>query len=369
MAVGCRRHGDTGTAGAGPATRAAAGAGAGAPTPAAAAHARGFAGTAAALVVLLAAAVLVALCVGRYAVSPAEVAAILFGGADADVSDASRSVVEVLRLPRVVAAVLVGAALALAGATYQGIFKNPLVSPDLLGVSSGACVGAALAIVLGMGMVAVQGMAFAGGIVAVGLTVAMPRLMRTQSTLSLVLAGVVTSGFMNALVGLLKYLADTQTQLPDIVYWQLGSLTKVGYDDLLLVAPVMVVAGAVLLLMGWRVNLLSLGERESRSLGVEVGRERMVAIVCSTLLTACAVCLSGTIGWIGLVVPHLARLVVGSDNTRVLPASALLSATFLLVVDTLSRTLTGSEIPLGILTGVIGAPCFAVLLVRNRKAR
>lgn len=325
-----------------------------------------------ALFVALCATFVLSLCIGRYTISPGDIIAVFasyFPGADSTVSAKTKSVVEALRLPRIIAAVLVGAALAVAGSTYQGLFQNPLVSPDILGVSSGACVGAAIAILGGLSSGGIQVLAFAGGIVAVICTMFIPRLMQSTSILSLVLSGVIVSGFMSSITGLLKYLADTNTQLPDIVYWQLGSLTKVGYDDLAVVRPIIIVAGAVLLLTSWRVNLLSLGEKEARSLGVCIKAERGIAIVASTLLTASAVCLSGTIGWIGLVVPHIARRLVGSDNTKVLPASAIIAAIFLLIIDTLSRTLTGSEIPLGILTGIVGAPFFAFILIKNRQAK
>ena len=325
----------------------------------------------AALAVLLLVLSAAALCVGRYTVSPAKAGAILLSRiAETEPfwTDADENVILLLRLPRLIAAVLVGGALALSGAAYQGIFRNPLVSSDMLGVSGGACVGAAASILLGLGSGWTQVLAFCGGMLAVGLTVTLPRLMRSRSTVTLVLSGVIVGGFMSSVIGLLKFIADTETQLPDIVYWQLGSLTKAGYKSLLTTGPVMIIAAAVLLAMRWRINLLSLGDREARTLGVELGRERGVAIVCATVLTSCAVCLSGTIGWLSLVMPHIARRLVGSSNTRVLPVAALLSACFLIVIDTLARTLTGAELPLGIFTGFLGAPFFAFILVRERMA-
>lgn len=276
------------------------------------------------------------------------------------------NVVMNLRLPRVLAAILVGGALALSGATYQGMFENPLVSPDILGVSSGACVGAAAAILLGLGNAQIQLFAFLGGICAVFMALAIPTLMRSKSTIALVLSGVIISGFMMALLGLMKYIADTETQLADMVYWQLGSIAKVNYGTLLATAPVMIVTCLVLLAMRWRINVLSLGEEQARALGVNLRLERGVAIVCSTLLTACAVCLSGTVGWIGLIMPHIARMMVGNDNVRLLPAATLMSAGFLILIDTVARTLTGGELPLGILTGFIGAPFFAWILIKQR---
>lgn len=319
---------------------------------------------------LLLAAATVALCVGRYEVPPIAAFQILAGQflpIDTSMwSDSMHDVVIKLRLPRMLAAILVGGALALAGATYQGIFKNPLVSPDLLGVSNGACVGAAVSILLGLGLLSRQVFAFVGGVIAVALTVSIPRIMKRDSTIMLVLSGVVVGGFMSSIIGLIKYIADPETQLPDIVYWSLGSLAKVNLDTVLAIAPVMIVTAAVLFAMRWRVNLLSLGDQDAKTLGVNLRRERGVAIVCATILTACAVCLSGTIGWIGLVMPHVARRLVGTDNMRVFPVAIITSAIFLLVIDTLARTLTGGELPLGILTGFIGAPFFALVLVRER---
>lgn len=273
-----------------------------------------------------------------------------------------------LRLPRIAAAVLVGAALSLAGAVYQGIFRNPLVSPDLLGVSSGACVGAAAAVLAGGGILMMQGAAFAGGLSAVALTLALPRLIGRDSAVVLVLAGIVVSGFMSATLGLIKYLADPETELAEIVYWQMGSLARAQTEQLIWLAPLMLLPAAVLLLMRWRVNVLSLGEREARLAGADTRKERMLMIVCATLLTASAVCLSGTIGWLGLVVPHLARMTAGDNNVRSLPLALLFGALFLLGADTLSRNLYEQEIPLGILTGFIGAPFFAWVLVRQKPA-
>ncbi len=266
-----------------------------------------------------------------------------------------------LRLPRIIAALLVGSALAVAGTTFQGVFRNPLVSPDLLGVSSGACVGASIAILFG-----IQGLAFAGGLTAVFLTMSLPKLIHHDTALILVLSGIIVGGFMLACLGLIKYIADPETQLADIVYWQLGSLTKSNYENLLAFSPIILLTCSLLYLMRWRINLLSLGEREARLSGSNIRLERNLMIVCSTLLTASAVCLSGTIGWLGLVIPHLARLFIGDNNLRTLPLAALIGAIFLLVVDTLARNLYVQEIPLGILTGFIGAPFFAWVLIKQR---
>ena len=312
--------------------------------------------------------VLVGLCLlslswGRYTIPPSDVVDTLLNNSQNEIQ---HNIIFNLRLPRILAAILVGAALAVAGTTYQGIFRNPLVSPDILGVSNGACIGAAIAILMGAGMLGVQTFAFAGGLIAVLLTMNLPRLIQRDSTIVLVLSGIIVSGFMMASLGLIKYLADPETQLADIVYWQLGSLTKSNYDNLMILAPIIVLTTAVLLAMRWRINVLSLGDREAKLIGANIRFERGMMVCAATLLTASAVCLSGTIGWLGLVIPHLARLFIGDNNVKSLPMAALIGAIFLLIVDTLARNLYIQEIPLGILTGFIGAPFFAWVLIKQK---
>ena len=309
--------------------------------------------------------VLVGLCLlslswGRYTIPPSDVIDTLLNNSQNEIQ---HNIIFNLRLPRILAAILVGAALAVAGTTYQGIFRNPLVSPDILGVSNGACVGAAIAILMGSGMLGVQTFAFTGGLIAVLLTMNLPHLIQRDSTIVLVLSGIIV---MMASLGLIKYLADPETQLADIVYWQLGSLTKSNYDNLMILAPIIVLTTAVLLAMRWRINVLSLGDREAKLIGANIRFERGMMVCTATLLTASAVCLSGTIGWLGLVIPHLARLFIGDNNVKSLPMAALIGAIFLLMVDTLARNLYVQEIPLGILTGFIGAPFFAWVLIKQK---
>ena len=277
------------------------------------------------------------------------------------------NVVMVIRLPRVLGDILVGVALAVSGAAYQGVFRNDLVSPDLLGVSQGASVGACLAILAHLTLGGTAGAAFLGGIAAVTMTLMLPKLVQSRSRIVLVLCGIIVSGFMAAVIGLLKYLADPDTELADIVYWQLGSLAKVSWDNLLYVTPIIVLTLAGLLAMRWRMNVLSLSDQEAASLGVNVQRERLAVIALATLLTASAVCLSGTIGWIGLILPHLARMLVGGNHAQLLPATAVLAASFLMLADLLARTLTSAEVPLGILCGFVGTPFFAWILYRQRR--
>ena len=323
------------------------------------------------LVVLLAVVFFIALCAGRYSIRVTEVVRILASSVF-DVTqtwdDKAYGVIFTLRLPRTIGAVLVGAALSLAGAAYQGVFKNPLVSPDLLGVSSGACVGAAIAILLGMNSLGVQTLAFAVGIGAVALTMLIPRLFRSSSMMMLVLSGVIVRGMMDSVVGIIKYIADPETQLADITYWTLGSLVKVLSSDLFAIAPVIAAGCLMVLLLSWRINILSLGEQEARALGVHVGFVRGVVIICSTLLTASAVCVCGTIGWVGLVIPHLSRITVGQDNTKSIPVSLLMGAIFMVAIDTLARVLTSLELPLSILTGIIGAPFYFMVLAGQRMS-
>lgn len=318
------------------------------------------------LFLILAALVLICLCAGKYSVSAADCLRILSGsGADIDPMDAN--VVLRIRLPRVIAAVITGGALALSGAAYQGIFKNPLVSPEFLGVSSGACVGAAVAILFAFSAAAIQISAFAGGMIAVGLTVLIPRFIRSDSNLMLVLSGIIVSGAMSSVLGFIKYIADPDTQLAAITYWQMGSFAYVDMRNLLAILPFVVIAAAVLIAAAWWINILSLGEAEAKALGANIRLIRGICIVCATVLTAGTVCISGTIGWVGLVIPHLGRMLAGNDNTRLLPAAGLVGGIFLLLVDTATRIIGPAEMPISILTGIIGAPFYAWLLYRQRN--
>lgn len=314
--------------------------------------------------------IMAAFCLGRYSVAAVDVVKILLAQIMpvAKTWDATtEGVVLILRLPRVIAALLIGGAFVLSGAAYQGVFKNPLVSPDLLGVSTGASVGAALMILANHGKLATQTGAFAGGLIAVSLATAIPRLIKNNSLTILVLSGIIVSGIMSSLLGIIKYLADPDEQLANIVYWQMGSLAKIHASDILAIMPVILAAGAVLLGLRWRLNILSLGENEARSLGLNIMLTRGLVIFCATTLTASSVCLSGTIGWIGLVIPHLGRLLVGPDNVKLLPVSLLLGGSFMLLIDTIARVATAAELPLSILTGLIGAPFYFWLLARQRK--
>ena len=279
----------------------------------------------------------------------------------------AEAVVMNLRLPRTIAAIVIGAALALSGATYQSIFKNPMVSPDLLGVSSGASVGAATAILLSQGSAIIQLCAFAGGLIAVGITVAIPRLIRNESTIVLVLSGIVIGSLMSSIMNIIKFIADTDTQLAEITYWMMGSFAKVSFSSMLPVLPTILLPIILILLLRYRLNVLSLGDNEAKTLGINLRVTRGIFILSSTLITASSVCLSGTIGWVGLVIPHTARMIIGSDNKKMLPIAMIFGGIFMLIIDILCRTLTPAELMLGILTGVIGAPFFIFILFRQRR--
>jgi iron complex transport system permease protein len=321
------------------------------------------------VLVLLAA---LAFALGRFPISLTELAQLaanqLFG-AHYSIAPSVETVVLQVRGPRILAALLVGAALAAAGTAYQGMFRNPLVSPDILGVSAGAALGAVLGIFFSQSALVIQLGAFGGGLAAVGMVYAVgTNVRRHDPTLSLILAGIVLGTLLGALIALLKYLADPYNQLPAITYWLLGSLAAVAPADLALAAPFALAGLVPLYLLRWRMNLLSLSDDEARALGVHVGRLRLAVVCAATLMTAAAVAISGIIGWVGLLIPHAARLLVGPEFSRLLPLSMVLGASFLLAVDTLARTVAPIEIPPGVLTALIGTPVFLWLFASARRA-
>lgn len=314
----------------------------------------------------------VALLAGKYPVTVDDVRAVIWqrmtGTPSESVSPAIDAVVWQLRVPRLLAGMLVGASLSAAGAAYQTMFRNPLVSPDILGVSAGAGLGAVAAIYLGLPIAMVQLLAFVGGLMAVGIVTLTASLVRRHDpVLVLVLAGVAAGAFLGAGISLLKILADPYTQLPSITFWLMGGLNAVSLQDLLLALPWALAGLVPLVLLRWRVNLLSLSDDEARALGVNTRRLRGGLIVAATLMTASALSFTGIIGWVGLLIPHIARLLVGPEFSRLLPASCLLGAAFLLITDTLARTLVSIELPLGILTAIVGAPFFLYLLAKGGR--
>jgi iron complex transport system permease protein len=308
--------------------------------------------------------------VGPFPLSPADVVQVIahrLGLAESAGPDMVRRVVLEVRGPRIAAALLVGGALAAAGATYQSLFRNPMVSPGVLGVSAGAGFGAALGLLLDVTGLGVQGLAFVGGMVAVALAMALGHATERGTMLTLVVAGLVVSAFFQALVSLTKVVADPLNQLPGITFWLLGGLHRINNATLLGALVPIAGAAAVLWALRWQIHTLAAGEEEARTLGIDVGRLRIVLIVAATVMTATCVSISGIVGWVGLLVPHIVRMLVGPSFAVVLPLSALLGGGFLLAVDDLARG-AGGEIPLGILTALIGAPLFALVLVRTRQS-
>lgn len=320
---------------------------------------------------VLIAGLLLAFTVGRYPVSLADLLTVLLAkvtGQTADVPTAVQSVVLQVRGPRVLAAALVGAALAVAGTAFQGLFRNPLVSPDILGASSGAALGAVTGIFFSLGVLAIQALAFVGGLVAVAAVYMIGSAVRARDPiLVLVLTGVVVGALLGAGVGLVKYLADPYNQLPAMTFWLLGSLAAANVSDLLPLFGPVALGTAVLIALRWRMNVMSLPEEEARSLGVPTGPLRVAIVAAATLTTSASVATAGIIGWVGLVVPHLARSLVGPDFARLLPTAAILGGGYLLVIDTLARTAAEVEIPLGILTAVVGTPFFIWLLASMQR--
>ena len=319
------------------------------------------------LLLLLVALICVSSLLGRCAVRASDVLAACLGwmGLAPTVHGGAQVVME-LRLPRIVGAVLVGAALSVSGAAYQVMFRNPMVSPTILGVSAGAAFGAAIAILLSLPVLVVHLTTFGGGLLAVAITyvVGVKFCRGGNTTLAIILSGIIVSTLFTSLLSMIKYVADPYDKLPVIVYWLMGSLASITRDNLIL--PLLLMAAAFLLLyfLRWKINLLSFGDEEAKSLGIPVERLRLTVIICATLMTAAAVSISGIIGLVGFVVPHLVRFIVGPDFRFLLPGSALMGGLFLLASDNLARTLWTMEIPLGILTSLFGVPFFLYLLIK-----
>ena len=321
------------------------------------------------LLILLPTALLYAsLFVGRFAVSPIDVARILFAQIFPIAPDWPKSVETIvlqIRLPRAIMAMCVGAGLSISGAAYQGMFRNPLVSTDILGVTAASGFGAAVALLLSANALGLQLTAFAFGLAGVALTYRLARIYQTTPVLMLVLSGVVVAAFFSALLSGAKYVADPESRLPAITYWLLGSLNAASIKGLAMALPPIILGSLGLLLVRWKLNVLAMGDEEARSLGVETESLKGIVIVCTTLITAAAVSVCGMVGWVGLVIPHVGRMLVGPDHRFLLPATLSIGASYLLFIDDIARTATAGEIPLGILTAIIGAPFFAYLLRRT----
>lgn len=301
---------------------------------------------------------------GRYPVAPVDVVKTILSPIfpSLTVSPAVTSIVFNIRLPRIIAALCVGASLAIAGAAFQGIFRNPLVSPDLLGVSHGAGFGAAIAILLSLGNALIQVFAFAFGMISVLITYSISKAYKAGGILVLVLAGTAVSAFFSALVSGTKFIADPYDKLPQITFWLMGSLSSVTFEKLAMIVIPLVIGLIVILVLRWHLNVLSMGDEEAQSLGLNPEKLRLIVIIACTLVTSASVSISGIVGWVGLVVPHICRMIVGPDHKLLLPASLSIGASFLLVIDTISRSAISIEIPIGILTALVGVPIFLYLL-------
>ena len=313
--------------------------------------------------------VLLSLCIGRYPVPLDQVVAIVFDWLFHPLhrnGDIPYTVVIDIRFPRAVVGALVGGALAVSGTAFQGLFKNPLVSSGILGVSSGAGFGAALAILLFNTVSATYPLALCFGVLAVFMSYAIGSIYRRTPTIMLVLGGVIVSSVFSALISLVKYVADPYEQLPAIVFWLMGSLASAQITDIAIAAPPIVLGVVGLWCVRFRLNVLSMGDKEARTMAGHMGLTRGLVIVCATLATAGAVSVAGVIGWIGLIIPHIGRMIVGNDNRILIPVSFSLGASFLILIDIISRMLTGSEIPIGILTAICGAPFFVYLLKKTK---
>jgi iron complex transport system permease protein len=307
--------------------------------------------------------------VGRFAVLPGDVARILAAQIFPIAHDWTKPVeiiVLQIRLPRAIMAMFVGAGLSISGAAYQGMFRNPLVSTDILGVTAAAAFGAAMALLLSRNALELQLFAFAFGLSGVAITYLLARVYGSTPILMLVLSGVVVAAFFSALLSGAKYVADPESKLPAITYWLLGSLNGASLRGLAIMLPPIVVGSGGLLLMAWRLNVLTMGDEEARSLGLRTEWVKGTIIVCTTLITAAAVSVCGIVGWVGLVIPHVGRMLIGPDHRRLLPICMSIGASYLLVIDDVARSASAGEIPLGILTALIGAPFFAYLLRKTR---
>ena len=320
------------------------------------------------LVILILVCAALAILAGRYGVSPRQMVGAISarrgGGIYPDRK--ADSVVFNLRLPRITVAVLIGSGMAVSGAAFQSLFSNPLATPDTLGVASGTCVGAVVALLLGWGMSGVQLTALVAGLVTVAITTAVAR-RRDGGTdvVTLVLAGVIVSAMADAVLSMLKLTADPTSKLPEITYWLMGSLAGASWSQIALAAPFIVIGSGGIVVLRWRLNVLALSEDEARAAGVDVRSLRITLIVCATVVTASVISLCGQVGWIGLIVPHAARMLTGSDNRYLIPVCLLLGASIMIFIDTAARTITASEVPVSVVTAIVGAPFFITLLRRT----
>lgn len=311
---------------------------------------------------------LVCIGIGRYSVTMLETIDILLNSIISDnsvIDEQSKTVIMNVRLPRIIMAIACGGGLAVAGAGLQGMFSNPLVSPDTMGVAAGASFGAALALLYNGNLIVIQITAMAFGLIAVALAYTVSQKKGKRSLVMLVLSGMLVSAMFQAFVSLVKYVADTDNQLPAITYWLMGSMASATYKTLAMGLPPIIFGCVIIFLIRWKINILSLSEDEAKSMGVNVARLRLVLIFATTMITASCVSMCGLVGWVGLLIPHVSRMLFGSNNRNVIPAAISLGAVFMLIVDTIARSATAAEIPVSILTATIGAPIFILLLKKT----
>lgn len=313
---------------------------------------------------------LLSLTIGRYSLTAAQVIHVLLEpvlGLHPDVNDVERQIIWSVRMPRILLAFCAGAGLALSGAALQGVFHNPLVDPHVIGVSSGAAFGGTLAILLSFSPPLLLLSTFTFGLLALLLVFLLNSSFSNRNVLVLVLSGIILSGFFSALVSLLQYLADTEEKLPSIVFWLLGSFATANWDKLCLIAPLLAIAMIFLLKMRWQLNALSLGDQDAKTLGIPVTRIRWLILICCAVIVALQVAVSGNIGWVGLIIPHIARMIVGADHRKLLPLSLVIGGCYMILVDDLARIITSAEVPLGIITALLGTPLFSWLLYRTQR--
>ena len=278
------------------------------------------------------------------------------------------NIIQLIRLPRTIAAFLVGGALSISGLVYQNTFNNKLVSPDILGVNAGACVGAGIAILSNLGGTMISLFAFAFGLLSVLVALILPKFFRNKSTITLVLSGIIVGAFMNSVIGMIKFLADRNDKLAEITFWMMGAVTGTTMKEIVYILPLVIIPAIVLAFMSHRIDVISLGSEEAQSLGINYKRNRLLIIVCSTILTAASVSICGNVGWVGLVTPHISRALVGNRTRESLPISLIFGGTFMMVVDMTSRTLSKDDIPLSIITGILGAIIYSVVLIKKGRA-
>lgn len=320
------------------------------------------------MILLPATAALICMCIGRMGLSAPEVVRTLAGALfRGETGTQNYSIIVNLRLPRILMAVIIGAGLTCAGDTFQALFSNPLATPDILGVSSGTCVGAILAILISRSILETQLIALIFGLASVWITLRLARNKDSQSVVFLVLAGVIISSLFDAVGSLLKYTADPMNELPEITYWLMGSFTSASYKEILIGSPLILIGILIIYLLRYRLNILSLSEDEARASGIDLKKTRLVFILAATMITASCVSMCGQVGWVGLLIPHCARMLTGSNNRFVIPASISLGAAFMIVIDTLSRSISVIELPLSVLTAILGARVFISLLKKNGR--